>query len=107
MHLKMLSIKTFSNKRGEKDMGQKFMIETESVINRKLLHKITDVGLRTMKMLDIISCWKEDYKFSEIKDGENKGKVWIENRKGLLFDTLKDAEEYAYVDWCNNHSLTL
>ena len=73
-------------------------METKSVISVRLLHKLTDVGLNTMKVMDTISRWKDSYKFSIIRDGEDKGKFWIENRKGILFDTLKEAEEYAYVD---------
>ena len=50
-----------------------------------------------------ISNWEISYKFIT-DDTEDKPFYWIENLKGVKFDTLEDAKLYAFLNWCERNS---
>ena len=75
-------------------------------ISYNLLFKLSDEGLNTFKFVQGYLEWEKKYNFKhETSDGNNYW--WIENLKGVKFDTQTEAKEYAFINWCNNHLIVV
>lgn len=84
-------------------------------MNERILKALTEQGLVTMQYLERAKHWEDSFEFITYSstperntpnhDGSLAGKVWIKELKGLLFDTMEDAKEYAYVNWCGRNTI--
>ncbi len=53
------------------------------------------------------SKWKNNYRIKETTTESGETVYWIENLKGLVFDSRKEAEEFCLVSFCNNFNLDM
>ncbi len=69
--------------------------------------RLTANGLQVLKTMKALEAWKDNYKIIETTTESGKTVYWIENLKGLIFDSRKEAEEFCLVSFCNNFNLDM
>jgi len=62
-----------------------------------------ETSLKIYKLISHFQTWEKYYTFKE----DNDGKFWIQELKGLRFDSESEMKEFAFVNWCNQMSTFL
>ena len=63
---------------------------------RFLINRMTDGAKLIYTLLHESENWEQYYTFKETENGE----VWIQEAKGIKFDTKEQARLYAFLKYC-------
>lgn len=69
--------------------------------------RLTANGLKVLKTMKTMEAWKNNYRIKETTTESGETVYWIEDLKGLVFDSRKEAEEFCLVSFCNNFNLDM
>jgi len=71
-------------------------------VNVKMLASMSKEGIDTLTFIQSYLDWKSNYEF---KYDERDKCYWIARTSSLKFDTLEEAEQFAFLNWCDTHPI--